>query len=505
MLSVKEAAARLNLSVASIRKRISDGIIKAEKTGRSFQINPDELVKVSPPKDRTFTEDAAYEWNLSSNLKHRVSRLKDDCITKFWNDHCAKLSAEMPLHSIGELVYNRHVGVNHTVSKLEKKQFNNNVNLYVEPHLEYCLSDVKAEIVRIRPCRKLTGLYEQWFSHSTILYNYSIACLRLHYPDKKNMSKFKIRNELLDKYRSLGGRLPNAIAQNTILEARLAYKAGDATFRTGQKSIQFDGRCISDGYIYPTHTKRYFNRYGKRSAVIMESAKLDLKKTDKICRLFCQDDRFYISYPVPVSAPKAPRKEFVSLDPGIRSFMTYYDGESWGEIGPNFIGTLNRLTRRLDNLQSKVERTNSKRKKDSLKRASAKIRTKLKNKVKDLHHKTISILGNYKTVFLPNFKVKQLSATLDAKNTRKLMGLSHFSFKSKLAFKTSENGNRLVICNEAYTSKTCTRCGVINNELGLSKTFNCKSCGLCCDRDYNGARNIALRVLTYGQTHGYCG
>jgi putative transposase len=96
--------------------------------------------------------------------------------------------------------------------------------------------------------------------------------------------------------------------------------------------------------------------------------------------------------------------------------------------------------------------------------------------------------------------VKPLAEKLGTQTTRELYALSHFKFKQHLAFKTAEFGNRVIICNEAYTSKTCTNCGRIHPDLGADKIYNC-ICGICHDRDYNGARNIALRVLTYGLTH----
>ena len=74
---------------------------------------------------------------------------------------------------------------------------------------------------------------------------------------------------------------------------------------------------------------------------------------------------------------------------------------------------------------------------------------------------------------------------------------SHYSFRQRLLFKSREYRHcRVVVTSEAYTSKTCGACGVLHSKLGGSKTFKCPSCGVCLDRDANGARNILLRVLT---------
>ena len=74
---------------------------------------------------------------------------------------------------------------------------------------------------------------------------------------------------------------------------------------------------------------------------------------------------------------------------------------------------------------------------------------------------------------------------------------SHYRFQMRLLNKAREYPwCQVVIVSEAYTSKTCGKCGTINNKLGGSKVFKCGSCGLVCDRDKHAARNILLRYLT---------
>jgi putative transposase len=146
-------------------------------------------------------------------------------------------------------------------------------------------------------------------------------------------------------------------------------------------------------------------------------------------------------------------------------------------------------------LHAKINAATNKKKKKSYKKARRRIKTKITNKTKDLHYKAINFLGQYENIFLPTFPVKQLAAKGRPKTNSRMYALSHFMFKLRLAAKTAEFHNKVIICNESYTSKTCTGCGVENHNLGKKKIFEC-DCGILHDRDYNGARNIALRVLT---------
>lgn len=48
--------------------------------------------------------------------------------------------------------------------------------------------------------------------------------------------------------------------------------------------------------------------------------------------------------------------------------------------------------------------------------------------------------------------------------------------------------------SEAYTSKTCSYCGRIQN-IGSKHRLICK-CGVNVDRDFNGARGIFLKTFS---------
>ena len=71
--------------------------------------------------------------------------------------------------------------------------------------------------------------------------------------------------------------------------------------------------------------------------------------------------------------------------------------------------------------------------------------------------------------------------------------LSDYRFKQFLKYKAEEYSCEVVEVSEAYTSRTCTRCGKQQN-IGSKKIMKC-SCGLVLDRDLNGARNIFLKNI----------
>src|SRR5262249_29836861 len=74
---------------------------------------------------------------------------------------------------------------------------------------------------------------------------------------------------------------------------------------------------------------------------------------------------------------------------------------------------------------------------------------------------------------------------------------SHYRFRQRLLAKAREYPRcKVVLVDEAHTSKTCGCCGVLNQKLGGSKVFLCLACRARCDRDLHAARNILLRYLS---------
>lgn len=302
--------------------------------------------------------------------------------------------------------------------------------------------------------------------------------------------------------------MPNTTIEYACFDAIQAFKQGKQTQKRDYNkqtsfSIGIDGRSIKNGYIYKTNTGREIKKVIDNKKHYREILKnLSMKrltniKTNNVCRIVMKKhtNEFYLVSPVAITKNEKHEREVISLDPGVRTFMTFYDGESYGEIGKNIHIRLKRLNKEKDKLDSKISEEKRYYRKTKLKKARAKIYKKIGNIVKDLHYKTINFLSKYKIVILPEFKVKEMLPGLNKYVRRSLLDLSHFKFKLRMAEKTSETGTKLLICNEAYTSKTCTSCGELNYELGNSKTFNCPSCNLKIDRDVNGARNIMLRVL----------
>ena len=79
------------------------------------------------------------------------------------------------------------------------------------------------------------------------------------------------------------------------------------------------------------------------------------------------------------------------------------------------------------------------------------------------------------------------------KSVRNLATFAHGEFLDRLKVYAAARGVHVVEVCEAFTTKTCTFCGHLN-DVGDRKTIVCASCAKSVDRDFAGARNIALKT-----------
>lgn len=215
------------------------------------------------------------------------------------------------------------------------------------------------------------------------------------------------------------------------------------------------------------------------------------------------DNQTLLSHPFP--------SRLISLDPGIRTFLTFYTPDSsYGKIGDGDMSRIVRLCQHMDEFQSRVDKESHRFKKWRMRWALARMRQKMQHLVEEIHKQTVHwLVTQYDTIILPHFDsltfFNRQNRNLRSKTVRQMMTWSHAKFRQRLLFKVEEykaecNKKIVVLPSEAYTSSTCTRCGWINPKLGGRKVFKCKNveqggCGLILDRDINGARNIMIRAF----------
>jgi putative transposase len=217
------------------------------------------------------------------------------------------------------------------------------------------------------------------------------------------------------------------------------------------------------------------------------------------CRLVRVHGQHYLCVPSEVSTNQPDNQgRVVALDPGVRTFLTFFSENSVGKIGQSDFSRIQRLCHHLDDLISRFSFVKAPQRR-RMKKAADRMRIRIRNLIDELHHKSARFLvDNFDVILLPTFETSNMSGKatrkLRSKTVRNLLSFAHYRFKQFLKHKAKENGKMVVDVCEAYTSKTVSWTGEIR-AIGGAKTIRSALDGLVMDRDVNGARGIFLRAL----------
>lgn len=121
----------------------------------------------------------------------------------------------------------------------------------------------------------------------------------------------------------------------------------------------------------------------------------------------------------------------------------------------------------------------------------ARIYEKITNSRMDLIHKTTNdLVKQFDTIYLEDLNVKGMMK--NHKLSKSISDVSWGKFINILEYKSLWNDKQVVHIDRFFpSSKTCSKCGWINNNLTLKdREWKCDKCGEVIDRDLNAAINI---------------
>jgi putative transposase len=216
-----------------------------------------------------------------------------------------------------------------------------------------------------------------------------------------------------------------------------------------------------------------------------------------------ENDRFYVSiqYDRDADAMDVDTQNVrlsVSLDPGVRTFMTGYDPQGYSfEFGRNDHKRLYRLHKvdyKLQGIESTRNNGYKHKSRLHIRKLRVSIRARIRGLVDEVHRKLIDFLTQtYQIIKIPKFGIKGMmrGKKLGNKTKTAMQTWRHFEFRRRLLDAARKRGVKVDVCTEEFTSMNCTRCGF---ELKTSSRFKkCPKCGLCINRDVAGSRNIDLK------------
>jgi len=309
---------------------------------------------------------------------------------------------------------------------------------------------------------------------------------------------------------------PKGVREGAVDKCCNAYKENLNRFRKGQiKHFEMKFKKKKNPKKSITVPKSFIKIENNRIIVApnflgeegFEIGKKTLKSNKNItinhdCEILKQYNTYWLTIPIDIEPKKEYKFEkYCGIDPGVRTFLTVFSNKYVKEYNYKK-NLLNKLNTQIDSLKEKriskkylnnqeQRTTNRIRKKAFLKREERK-----ENLVNELHWKSINnLLSKYDVLFYGDIKSHNISKNSRNKSlNRNFNDLKFYKFKLRLQYKASCLNKKVVLVNEAYTSKTCSSCGNIY-KIEASKIYSCSMCNNISGRDVNAAKNILMKGL----------
>jgi len=390
----------------------------------------------------------------------------------------------------------------HLMCKLKSRQIleNKAAKRLNRPAVKIALSKTdktipKSRVISLFPTQDQARIMSDWIAATRKTWN------MVHHEAESNpeaqISEVGLRNKfVIKKHMTLSPktewlfRTHKRIREYAVRDYVSSVKGGITRLKKGQirsfkmkpKSANADIQTICVSHEASSLTARGLKIHGQD---LRTKETLPIEKLENNMRLTRYPGGWRLQVPYFISEADLLSREceenddIVSLDPGLKRFMTFYSprGES-GESGSDLWAWIREMTDK-----EKMAATHKRKKK---------ISRRLINRIEDYHWKLSHwLLRRYRTILVPRLYVSKNTCPLVREGQKHM---KHCAFVDRLKCKMLEyKGRRVVECKEYYTSKTCGKCGWINRGLGSSDVFECKECGVRIGRDLNGARNILIR------------
>ncbi len=285
------------------------------------------------------------------------------------------------------------------------------------------------------------------------------------------------------------------VLQDVLTRLDRAFQAFFRRIREGQTPgyPRFQGAARYNSFTYKQFGEHGGARLDNGFLVLSKLGRIavrwsrPIEGTPKTATISREADGWYVSFScadVPMQ-PLPPTGQETGIDLGLEAFATTSTGERIFHPG---------WYRKAERALKTAQRRVSRRKKGSNRRRKAvQLRAKAHLKVKrqrvDFHHKVaLRLVRENDTIYHEDVQTANMLKNHHLAKSISDAGWSQFL--SILAFKAACAGKRVVSVPPAYTSQTCSGCGVIVHK-GLSvRWHSCPDCGTSLHRDHNAAKNI---------------
>jgi len=354
---------------------------------------------------------------------------------------------------------------------------------------------VKTYAYRLYPSKPQARLLDETLETCRRFYN---ACLEerktAYETEGRTITKVEqLRRVKVEKAtNSYAAGLHSHILQLVVSDLDKAFQAFFRRMKTGEKPgyPRFKGRnrFSSFGLKELGNGFRLDGRRLKVSGIgrIAVRWHREIEGTIRTVRIVKRADGWYACFSCEVEAEPLPKTgEEVGIDVGVSHLLTSDTGER--VENPKWYRQEQRKLRVLQRRVSRRKKGGANRRKavKALKRQHQRIQ----NRRKDFLNKVVhGLVSRYDRIAVEGLRIRNM--VRNPHLSKSILDCSWGYFAERLSCKAAEAGRTVCFVEPAFTSKTCSKCGVVWESLTLSDRWVSCSCGLSLDRDHNAALNI---------------
>ena len=363
---------------------------------------------------------------------------------------------------------------------------------------------IKAFKFKLTPTKEQENLLSKHFGACRFVFNYYLNCRKESYlNDKKTLNYYDNANSLTKLKKDENfvwlKEINSQSLQSSLRNLDVAY---NKFFKKESKFPRFKSKYDKQSFTIPQFIKinddRLFIPKFKDGIRLIKHREI----SGEI--LFATISKsisgiYYVSITCEVKYKAFDKSgSVVGIDTGIKDLAILSNGYVYENI-KSLKSNLKKIKYEQRQLTKKQKNSKS-RLKQKLK--FAKIHEKITNIRKDYLHKVSSeIIKTQDVICVEDLAVKNMMK--NHKLAQAFSDVSLGSFYSMLEYKAKWNDKSYIKIDRFFpSSKTCSHCGWINQDLNLSvREWFCPSCGTNHNRDLNASKNIlkqGLKILSCG-------
>jgi len=360
-----------------------------------------------------------------------------------------------------------------------------------------------AHKIEIRPTKEQKQFFEQACGSSRHLYNNLVAHFSqegIKWSKKEARQFYYSSRDNFPWYSELSAN----IFQSTIDNLEAGFKK---FFKTKVGFPKFHKKGVKDSFSITQSLKfrvegrnlyiEKFNK-GRKGKPIKLREKLRFIGKPKQLTISNKAGKWFASVLVEVESgynlKQAEENTSIGVDLGIKTLITTSEGKS--------IGKSDKLSKQLKKL-AKLQQKIAKQKKGSNRRAKTKLKIQRLfyyvscQRQTLLHSVSDYLTSQYRTVCMEDLDVKGMLEKGNKNLSRMIADVGMYEFRRQVEYKSFLRGGDVKFIDRYFpSSKMCSCCGNIKEDLKLSdRAYKC-DCGLEIDRDLNAAINILNQGLT---------